>query len=111
LRNKNFPRSLNLFDKRGLTTVTNLNQVQIHRQFQRKPLILTTNFWNLLKEGIIQQDIILRDGDTVIVPTQDNIDIPQTCTIQCIYNTSLGLLANREINVAVVGEVYRTGSY
>ncbi|XTZ19268.1 MAG: hypothetical protein ACQZ3M_05310 [cyanobacterium endosymbiont of Rhopalodia fuxianensis] len=75
--------TLNLFDKRGLTTAANLNQVKIHRKFQRKPLILTTNFWNLLKEGIIQQDIILCDGDTVIVPAQDNIDITQTCTIQC----------------------------
>lgn len=52
----------------------------------------------MLKEGNIEQDITLRDGDTVVIPTQDNIDITQT---RLLSDANCELSANREINVAV----------
>ncbi len=92
----------------GLTTVADLSQVQIRRQFKGRTLTLSLNLWNLIKEGNLDQDITLRDGDRIMIPTQENVDIAQT---RLLSDANFGLSANQEINVAVVGEVYRPGSY
>ncbi|ACK65563.1 polysaccharide export protein [Rippkaea orientalis PCC 8801] len=92
----------------GLTTVADLNRVQIRRQFKGESLILSLNLWQLLQQGNLNQDITLRDGDTVIIPTQETIDLAQT---RLLSDANFGLSANQEINVAIVGEVYRPGSY
>ncbi|MGK7940669.1 MAG: SLBB domain-containing protein [Crocosphaera sp.] len=92
----------------GLTTVANLDKVQIKRQFQGQTLVLNLNLWDLLKEGQLQQDITLRDGDQVIIPTQETVDIAQT---RLLSDANFGIAANQEINVAIVGEVFRPGSY
>ncbi|MEM8778655.1 MAG: SLBB domain-containing protein [Cyanobacteria bacterium P01_G01_bin.49] len=92
----------------GLTTVADLGQVQIRRQFKGEILILTLNLWELLEQGQLRQDLTLRDGDKIIVPTQDTVDIAQT---RLLSDANFGVAANQEINVAVVGEVYRPGSY
>lgn len=92
----------------GLTTVADLSQVKVHRQFRGERLTLTLNLWELLKEGQLNSDITLRDGDTIIIPTQDTIDLAQT---RLLSDANFGLAANQEVNVVIVGEVYRPGSY
>lgn len=92
----------------GLTTVADLSQVQIRRQFKGQPLVLSLDLWGLLKEGNLDQDITLRDGDIIMIPTQETIDVGQT---RLLADANFGLSADQEINVAVVGEVYRPGSY
>lgn len=92
----------------GLTTVADLDNVTIKRQFQGETLTLTLNLWDLAKKGQLKQDVTLRDGDEIIIPTQEIIDIGET---RLLSDANFGLSANQEINVAVVGEVYRPGSY
>ncbi|MDJ0842798.1 SLBB domain-containing protein [Crocosphaera sp.] len=92
----------------GLTTVADLGKVQIKREFKGENLVLTLNLWDLIKDGQLKQDITLRDGDQVIIPTQATIDLAQT---RLLSDANFGITANQEINVAVVGEVYRPGSY
>ncbi|MEA5509869.1 SLBB domain-containing protein [Crocosphaera sp. UHCC 0190] len=92
----------------GLTTVADLGKVQIQRQFKGENRIFNLNLWNLLKNGQLQQDITLRDGDRIMIPTQTTIDLAQT---RLLSDANFGLSANQEINVAIVGEVYRPGSY
>ena len=92
----------------GLTTVADLSQVEVHRQFKGENLVLTLNLWELLGEGQLTSDITLRDGDRIIIPTQDTINLAQT---RLLSDANFGLSANQEINVAIVGEVYRPGSY
>jgi polysaccharide export outer membrane protein len=64
--------------------------------------------WELLQQGNQTQNITLRDGDTVIVPTKEQIDPNET---RQLADANFGIQADRELNVAVVGEVYRPGSY
>ncbi len=92
----------------GLTTVADLSQVEIRRQFKGQSLVLKLNLWKLIEEGKLNQDITLRDGDTIIIPTQKTVDLSQT---RLLSDANFGLAANQEINVAIVGEVYRPGSY
>ncbi|MDJ0601098.1 MAG: SLBB domain-containing protein [Crocosphaera sp.] len=92
----------------GLTTVADLDNVQIKRKFKGETLLLTLNLWDLLKQGQLEQDITLRDGDQIIIPTEETIDVGQT---RLLSDANFGITANQEINVAVVGEVYRPGSY
>ena len=92
----------------GLTTVADLEKVEIQRQFKGQTLVLNLNLWDLLKEGQLQQDITLRDGDQIIIPTQETVNPAQT---RLLSDANFGIAANQEINVAIVGEVYRPGSY
>ncbi len=92
----------------GLTTVAELENVKIKRQFRGETLILTLNLWDLVKEGQLRQDVTLRDGDEIIIPTQETIDLAET---RLLSDANFGVSANQEINVAIVGEVYRPGSY
>ena len=62
----------------GLTTVADLDNVTIKRQFQGETLTLTLNLWDLAKKGQLKQDVTLRDGDEIIIPTQEIIDIGET---------------------------------
>ncbi|MBF2020860.1 MAG: SLBB domain-containing protein [Hydrococcus sp. C42_A2020_068] len=92
----------------GVTASADVGQVQIRRFFQGKQQVLTLNMWELLQEGNQGQNITLRDGDTVIVPTKTESDPAE---IRQLADANFGIQADRELNVAVVGEVARPGSY
>ncbi|MGK7957171.1 MAG: SLBB domain-containing protein [Crocosphaera sp.] len=92
----------------GLTTVADLKNVTIQRKFKGETLILTLNLWDLVKDSQLKQDITLRDGDEIIIPTEETIDLAET---RLLSDANFGITANQEINVAIVGEVYRPGSY
>ncbi len=92
----------------GVTTVADLKNVKIQRQHQGENLVLTLNLLDLVAQGQLQQDITLRDGDEIIIPTQESIDLAET---RLLSDANFGIVANQEINVAVVGEVFRPGSY
>lgn len=92
----------------GVTTVADLENVKIQRQHKGENLVLTLNLLDLIKQGQLKQDITLRDGDEIIIPTQETIDLAET---RLLSDANFGIVANQEINVAVVGEVYRPGSY
>jgi polysaccharide export outer membrane protein len=92
----------------GLTTLADISQVQLKRVIQGKEQTWTLNLWQLLQQGNLAQNLTLRDGDSIIVPTKDHIDLAET---RQLADANFGLQAGQEINVAVVGEVYRPGSY
>ncbi len=92
----------------GLTTAADIHQVKIRRFFNGREKVLTVNLWELLQQGNLNQDISLRDGDAVFVPTTDKIDIAETLQLA---DANFGIQATEPIDIAVVGEVYRPGSY
>lgn len=104
-----FPSVTDLIQQAGgITTAADVSKVQIRRFFQGKQQVLNLNMWELLQQGNQTQNITLRDGDTVIVPTKEQIDPNET---RQLADANFGIQADRELNVAVVGEVYRPGSY
>ena len=64
--------------------------------------------WGLLNQNRLDQDISLRDGDTIFIPTVEEINPAE---IARLSEASFGLQTDKPINVALVGEVYRPGSY
>ncbi|MGK7874552.1 MAG: SLBB domain-containing protein [Xenococcaceae cyanobacterium] len=104
-----FPSVTNMLQLAGgITTAADIGKVQIRRFFQGKERVLTLNLWELLQQGNLNQDVTLRDGDTIFVPTKDEIDMAET---RQLADASFGIQANQILNVTVIGEVGRPGSY
>ncbi len=92
----------------GITQSADLSQVQIRRsQLGGRDQPMTVNLWDLIQNGNLSQDITLRDGDSIFIPT----------TLIPLENA--GLLAdasfagdvNQPINIVIIGAVYRPGPY
>jgi polysaccharide export outer membrane protein len=93
----------------GVTALADVRQVKIRRsQAGGREQVLDINLWELLQSGDLQQDIPLRDGDTVYVPTVtelDRVEAPQLAAANFASST------RQPINVAVIGEVNRPGTH
>lgn len=92
----------------GITTVADISQVQLRRVVQGQEQVWTFNLWELIRQGNLAQDITLRDGDTIVIPTKEDISEAET---RQLADANFGIQANQELNVAIVGEVYRPGAY
>lgn len=91
----------------GITRSADLQRVKIRR---RKAgggnEIITVNLLQLLRSGDAQQDIRLRDGDSIVIPVNNTPDLALT---KQLIATNLASRNSRPIQVAVVGEVLRPG--
>ena len=104
-----FPSVTDLIQQAGgITTAADVRQVQIRRSLNGQERVLNVDLWELLIQGNLAQDVTLRDRDTVIIPTNDNINTAET---RQLADASFGIRSDQPVNVAVVGEVYRPGSY
>jgi polysaccharide biosynthesis/export protein len=82
--------------------------VRVTRGSAGKEVTYNANLWDLLTRNQIRQDISLRDGDTIFVPTTPKIN---TTELDRLAQASFGLQSDKPIKVAVVGEIYRPGSH
>jgi polysaccharide export outer membrane protein len=90
----------------GINQIANLREIVIRRprvQGTGEDLI-AINLWKFLREGDLNQDILLRDGDTIIIPKATKMDAAEVTQIA----TSKFSPAN--ISVSVVGEVITPGT-
>lgn len=93
----------------GVTLSADITEVQLRRQLGNgRQQTVTLNLDDLIKTGRSYQDITLRDGDTVFVPTSQNFNI---ATARNIAAANFAADPTRPRTVAVVGEVQRPGSY
>ena len=92
----------------GINTIADVRNVRVTRTTKGKEVVYNSNLWDLLTKGQIQQNISLRDGDTIFVPTTDKIN---TTELSKLAEASFGLQTDKPIQVAVVGQVYRPGSH
>ncbi|MGJ3251808.1 MAG: SLBB domain-containing protein [Elainellaceae cyanobacterium] len=92
----------------GIRMAADLSQVQVRRQNVGSEQVITVNLQQLLRTGDLSTDIVLRDGDTVFIPTSTNPDI---ASVAELTTASFASDENQEINIAVVGEVFRPGPY
>lgn len=93
----------------GITRSADVRNVQIRRLTnlatrQR----YTVNLWQLLQNGDLSQDVTLRDGDEIFIPTTTGIDLVES---RQLATASFSAEAVKPIKVAVVGEVVRPGPY
>jgi polysaccharide biosynthesis/export protein len=81
--------------------------VQVQRQVNGRTQTFTANLWDLINTGNLNQDIVLRDGDSIFMPsTLVPLDeAPILAAARFSPDSSV------PINISVVGEVFRPGPY
>ena len=104
-----FPTVTDMLEQAGgITTIADVRNIRVTRQNGDKEIVYNSNLWDLLVNNQIRQDISLRDGDTIFIPTANEIN---TNELNRLAQASFGLQSDKPIQVAVVGEVYRPGSH
>ncbi len=94
---------------RGITLAADIRQIKIRRtQIASREVIVNVNLWEMLTSGDRSQDITLRDGDSIFIPTAESIDLEET---RQIATTIFAIPIDQPRNVTVVGEVERPGAY
>ena len=93
----------------GVTLSADITEVQLRRRLANgRQQTVSLNLDDLIKTGRSFQDITLRDGDTIFVPTSKTFDV---ATARNIAAANFAADPTRPRTVAVVGEVQRPGSY
>jgi len=94
----------------GITRAADIRNIQVRRPRainSGEPQVIQINLWQLLREGDLSQDMILRDGDSIFIPTSDTVSISDATQL-----ASASFVADQKpIKVAIVGEVRRPGPY
>ncbi|MEM9806922.1 MAG: SLBB domain-containing protein [Cyanobacteria bacterium P01_D01_bin.56] len=86
----------------GITRAADVRSVQLKRE--GVPGIIQVDLWDLVESGNLRQDVLLRDGDQILIPTAQVIDNSE---VIALANTTF---APETITVNVVGEVSTPGS-
>lgn len=88
----------------GITQQADVSDIRIDRK-QRlgEPQAIKVNLWQLLQQADLGQDLPLRDGDNIIIPTATSIGAAEATQL------STASFAPDTIRVSVVGEVITPG--
>lgn len=94
----------------GVTALADIRQVKIRRKQPGSSIeqIINVDLWELLQAGDLRQDISLRDGDTVYIPTVTDLNRTEARQMAAANFASS---TSQPISVAVVGEVNRPGTH
>ncbi|MBD2203745.1 SLBB domain-containing protein [Calothrix sp. FACHB-1219] len=93
----------------GVTLAADVTQVQLRRKLGRNgEQTVTLNLKELIQTGRIGQDITLRDGDTIVVPTAATFNVAEA---RNLFAANFAADPSRPRTVAIIGEVNRPGSY
>jgi polysaccharide biosynthesis/export protein len=93
----------------GSTASADLSRIRVRRNTRTGVgQVVPINLLSLLKSGDFGQDIILQDGDTILLPTATEINSANSALVAA---SNLGPQAINPPKVVVVGEVNRPGTY
>jgi polysaccharide biosynthesis/export protein len=93
----------------GSTASADLSKIKVRRNTRTGAgQTVPINLLNLLRSGDFGQDIILQDGDTILLPTSSEINGLDSSLVAA---SNLGPQAISPPKVVVVGEVNRPGTY
>ncbi|MEA5602602.1 SLBB domain-containing protein [Nostoc sp. UHCC 0252] len=93
----------------GVTLAADVSQVQLRRKVGRSSeQAVTINLKELIQTGRLSQDITLRDGDTIVVPTATNFSVAES---RNIFASNFAASQTTPRTVTIIGEVNRPGSY
>lgn len=92
----------------GITQAADVRQVQIRRADRAGTAeLFNVNLWDLLQSGDLNNNITLRDGDQIFIPTT-TVDLAEA---PLLADASFAADTREPINIAIVGEVFRPGPY
>ncbi|OLP15704.1 sugar ABC transporter substrate-binding protein [Leptolyngbya sp. 'hensonii'] len=95
----------------GTTQLADIRFIEIHRPRPkgRGPgQVIRVDLWRLAQEGDLTQDLLLRDGDSIFVPLLTEVNLAEATQIT---STNFSSTDPRPLNIGIVGEVSRPGSY
>ena len=106
--NPQFPTAVDMVRQAGgITTLADMRNIQITRRFQGREQVYNVNVWTLFEQGRLD-DLRLRDGDTIFIPTVKEINLAE---IEKLASAGATFGGKEPIEVAMVGEIYRPGTY
>ena len=89
----------------GIKPLANIRSIEVRRfNHNGSQQTIIVDLWELLQDGNINQDIILQDGDTILIPTAEKLDPQEAETF------ASASFAPESIRVNVVGEVKKPGA-
>lgn len=89
----------------GITELADIRNIRIRRlQPMGGEEVVTVDLWKFLREGDLSQDVLLRDGDSIVIPTATTFDAAEATKI------ALSNFSPDRITVSVVGEVEAPGA-
>jgi len=93
----------------GVTLAADVSQVKLKRKTGRSSeQLVTINLKDIIQTGDTNQDITLRDGDTIIVPTATTFNVAEA---RNLFAANFAASQTTPRTVAIIGEVNRPGSY
>jgi len=101
----------------GITQSADIRRIQVRRtrpytgevqSSLKSAEIITVDLWQLLQRADLSQDITLRDGDSILIPTIASVNLDETPQLAA---ASFATNTGRALNIAVVGEIKRPGPY
>ncbi|NEQ95387.1 MAG: polysaccharide transporter [Cyanothece sp. SIO2G6] len=88
----------------GITQLADVRDIEVYRpQRVGDDVVFSVDFWALLQDGALEQDLVLRDGDRVVIPTVSAINDTE------ITELATANISPETIQVNVVGEVNAPG--
>ena len=93
----------------GISPAGDLRRIVIRRPQVFGPnKQIVVDLWDFFKQGNLQQNITLRDGDTIFVPAVKEIN-----TVEVLERAKANFSAdlNTSVSISIVGEVNRPGPY
>jgi polysaccharide export outer membrane protein len=89
----------------GITPMADIRNIQVRRLTQTfNEQLIKIDLWELLQSGDISQDLIMQEGDTIMIPQISQLN-PEEATAIAMANFS-----PNQIEVNVVGEVKDPGT-
>lgn len=91
----------------GITQLANIHQVQVVRGqgiAGVAPQAANVDLWALIQSGDLSQDVVLRDGDTVVIPTAQSLSAAEATRVASAN------FSPDSITVYLVGEVETPGA-
>jgi polysaccharide export outer membrane protein len=93
----------------GVTLSANISKVELHRKTGTNPeQVVLLDLKQLTQTGKIAQDLTLRDGDTIVVPTATKFDVADS---RNLFSASFAASQTAPRSVVITGEVLRPGKY
>lgn len=95
----------------GVSLSADIGQIQlIRRPKAAPPQTISVNLWEMVERGNLNQDIILQEGDTIVVPTVSPENFDQARAVR-LATSNFAADTSQSLKIAIVGEVTRPGTY
>lgn len=93
----------------GVTLAADVTQVRLRRKTGNSTeQVVNLNLKELIQTGSSSQDITLRDGDVIVVPTATSFNVAEA---RNLFSANFAASQTAPRTVAVIGQVNRPGSY